>query len=297
LAPETCQIACVTMIRDEPVFLPRWVAHWRKMLPEAQLFVLIDGFDQPAPVAADGCQVLFLPRRPPGPGWDLSRWRMLSQFVAALLERFDVVVMNDVDELIVLDPVAGGDMAEALAEARDIGVISPFAIEVVHRTDLEPDPLDPEMSVLGQRRFGRINASYCKPCIVARPVNWSIGGHYSSHPDLHLSRKLFLFHLRAMDAGLLRARQAARFAMVTDAAGRVVEGVAGGGWSRGADETERFLGSFTGAAPEETDFGFDWQRQRIERSWHFDAEGGIWRHDRLHNRRSYTIPERFFGLI
>ena len=112
-----------------------------------------------------------------------------------------------------------------------------------------------------------------------------------------VGRRCGRFHLRAMDAGLLRARQAARFAMVTDAAGRVVEGVAGGGWTRGADETERFLGSFTGSAPEETDFGFDWQRQRIERSWHFDAEAGIWRHDRLHNRRSYAIPERFFGLI
>ena len=83
----SCQIACVTMIRDEPVFLPRWVAHWRKTLPEAQLFVLVDGFDQPAQAALAGCQVLCLPRRPPGPGWDLSRWRMLSQFVTALLEQ------------------------------------------------------------------------------------------------------------------------------------------------------------------------------------------------------------------
>jgi hypothetical protein len=100
-----------------------------------------------------------------------------------------------------------------------------------------------------------------------------------------------------MDAGLLRARQAARFAMVTDAAGQVVEGVAGGGWARGGDEVERFLESFTRAAPEETDFRFDWQRRRIEDSWHLDKKSGLWRHDRLHNRRSYVIPERFSSLV
>lgn len=285
------------MIRDEPVFLPRWVSYWRRVLPDAALFVLIDGLDQPVPGAAACCQTIHLPRRTPGAGWDESRWRMLSHFVAALLERFEVVVMNDVDEVILLDPAAGSDMASVLAEALEKGVISPFAIEVVHRTDLEPDGLDPERAVLGQRRYGRINASYCKPCIVARPVSWSLGGHYADHPELHLSRKLFLFHLRAMDADLLRSRQAARQALVTDGSGHVLEGVAGGGWARGEDEVERFLASFRNAEPEVTDFRFDWQRRRIEKSWRFDASMRFWRHDRLHNRRCYAIPDRFHGLV
>jgi len=296
-ANDECRIACVTMIRDEPVFLPIWAGHWRAVVPPEHMFILIDGLDQPVPEVVRDCQVIRLPRRPLAAGWDEARWRMLSAFANSLLERFDVVVLNDVDEVVVLDPEAGGTLAEALAEARHLGVISPFAIEVVHRIDREPGDLDLTRPVLAQRRHGRINASYCKPCIIARPVRWSLGGHYADFPKLHLSRSLFLLHLRAMDAGLLRSRQAARFAMVTDAAGAVVDGVAGGGWARGGDEVERFLDSFTKSEPEETDFRFDWQRRRIEDSWQLDKNSGLWRHDRLHNRRSYVIPERFSDLV
>lgn len=285
------------MVRDEAVFLPRWIAHWRKTVPPEHMFILVDGLDQVAPAEAEGCQVIALPRRAPGPGWDVSRWRMLNAFANALLERFDVVVLNDVDELVVLDPAAGGTLAQALTEARELGVITPFAIEVIHRVDLEAEPLVAGEPVLGRRRYGRIHASYCKPCIVARPVRWSMGGHYSDFPTLNLSRKLFLFHLRAMDAEMLHRRQAARLSLVSDAEGRVREGVAGGGWARDAGNVDQFLQSFQRSAPEVTDFTFDWQRQRIARSWREEAGTGMWVHDRLHNRRSYAIPERFFGVI
>jgi len=293
----SARIAFVTMVRDEPVFLPLWVRHYAAIAPRAQLFILFDGLDQQVPDAADGCQVLRLPQGVAGPGWDDARWRMLSGFANTLLERFDVVVLNDVDELIVLDPEAGDDLAAAFAEAADIGVISPFAIELVHRTDLEPEPLNLTRPLLAQRRHGRINASYCKPCIVARKVIWSLGGHYSDFPTLHLSRKLFLFHLRAMDAGLLRDRQVLRRAHVADAGGRIVDQVAGQGWSRTADEMDAFLTSFQDRPPEVSDFRFDWQRQRIEASWAQDPATGLWRHDRLHNRRSYILPDRFSALI
>lgn len=291
------RIAFVTMVRDEPVFLPLWVAHCARTAPRAHLFILFDGLDQAIPDCAAGCQTLRLPQGLIGPGWDDARWRMLSGFANTLQDRFDVVVMNDVDELIGLDPDHGTNLAAALAEAADIGVISPFAIEIVHRTDLEPDPIDLTRPILAQRRHGRINASYCKPCIIARRLNWSLGGHYSDFPDLHLSRKLFLFHLRAMDAGVLADRQARRRAHVAAADGAVIGDVAGPGWSKSAEDMDAFLASFHGKPPEITDFRFDWQRQRIESSWAQDTATGLWRHDRLHNRRSYLIPDRFAAVL
>lgn len=291
------KIAFVTMVRDEPLFLPLWVRYYSRIAPRDHLFVVCDGLDQQLPPGAEGCQILRLPQGSIGPGWDEARWRMLSALSHALLERFDVVVLNDVDELVALDPAHGDDLHGALAEAREIGVISPFAIELVHRTDLEPDALRPDLPILRQRRYGRINASYCKPCITARKVNWSIGGHSADFPDLHLSRKLFLFHLRAMDAGMLMERQLKRRSHVAGADGRPVAGVAGGGWARGGDEVGSFLASFLGSAPEVTDFGFDWQRARIERSWRHDPDKGRWVHDTLHNRRSYLVPDRFAALF
>lgn len=285
-------IAFVTMVRDEDLFLRIWVEYYSRFVPRAALIVLLDGLDQRLPDWAEGVQALRLPRTAPGPGWDAARWRMISAIVSGLTERHEAVVFNDVDELIALDPAAGRDLPGAIrAEVAAHGVVSPFALELVHRRDLEP-PLDPARPVLDQRRHARINASYCKPCLTGRPIRWSLGGHYADHPRLHLSDTLFLFHLRYVDAGILMARQARRLAMAGAAAD-----VAGGGWSQDESQMEAFLASIEARPPEVTDFAFGWQRRRIRDSWRHDEKAGIWRHDTLHNRRSYVLPDRFAGLF
>ena len=292
------RIAFVTMVRNEGVFLPLWIAHYTKIVPRAHLFVLVDGLDQELPPAAEGLQILRLPQVPAGPGWDAARWRLLTAFANSLLERFDVVVLNDVDELIVLDPAMGDDLAGAIAKAREIGVISPFAVEVIHRLDLEPEPLHLDRPILQQRRHVRINSSYAKPCITARPIRWSLGGHKSDFASLHISRSLYLFHLRAMDLDMMRVRQKHRFSMVTNGQAERVQGVAGPGWSMRPDDVDTFLGRFIErGAPEPGDFDFEWQRRKIENSWFFDEAKGFWSHTRVLNRRTYRVPDRFCDLI
>lgn len=164
------RVAFVTMVRDEPIFLPLWIRHYARIAPPEHMFVVVDGLHYAVPPEASRVQLVRLPQVPVGPGWDGARWRMLTAFAHALLERFNVVVLNDVDELIVLDPRHGDDLAGALAEARHCGVISPFALEVIHRPDLELDPLLLDRPILQQRRHERINSSYAKPCIIARKV-------------------------------------------------------------------------------------------------------------------------------
>lgn len=285
------------MVGDEPFFLPIWIAYYSRFVPKDQLFILVDGAHRVIPPDAQGCQIITLPQVVPGPGWDRVRWEMISAFTAMLLGRFDVVVFNDVDEIVVADPDCGTSLLHLIARARDVGVISPFAIEVLHRVDLEPDALHSRAPILSQRRFGRINASYCKPCITSRRLAYSVGGHYSDFPELHLDPNLFLFHLRFADHAMLMARQANRQGLM--AAGESgAEGVAGSGWSKGAAEMDHFLHSFVDAGPPiETDFSFGWQRAKITKSWVHDAENGIWRHDKLHNRKTYTIPPRFAGVF
>lgn len=292
------RIAFVTMVRDEPVFLPLWIAHYARIAPRDHLFVIFDGLDQPIPEIAHGTQVLRVPQIPIVAGFEEGRWRMLTSFANALLERFDVVVLNDVDELIVLDPDAGGDLAGAIAEAQEIGVISPFAVETIHRTDLEPAPLDPTAPILRQRRHARINAAYAKPCITARNLRWSLGGHTADFPKLHLSRKLYLFHLRALDRDMMQARQAKRLQLVSDATGKVIAGVAGPSWSVGTDEVDAYLTKFIErGAPVEGGFDFNWQRTRIEAEWTCDPKTGFWQHARFVNHRTYRVPDRFLDLF
>lgn len=291
------------MVGDEPFFLPLWIAYYSRFVAKDQLFILVDGAHRTLPATAQGCQILTLPQVVPGPGWDRVRWQMISAFTNTLLGRFDVVVFNDVDEIIVADPDCGQSVLDLILRATDLRVISPFAIEVLHRVDLEPDALHANAPILSQRRYGRINASYCKPCITAQPLNYSVGGHYSDHPDLHLDQNLFLFHLRFADQTMLLARQSNRQSLMVPSpvqaqAQAQAEVIAGAGWAKGADEMDQFLHSFVQAGPPiETDFSFVWQRAKITKSWTHDVAAGLWRHDKLHNRKTYTIPARFAGVF
>lgn len=290
-------LAFATMVRNDDFFLRLWIAHYAAHVPKSHLFILFDGLDQTPPPEAKGCQCLFLPRAEMGPGWDNRRWAMLSDFAATLLGRFGVVTLNDVDELLVNDPASDETLPEALARALQVGVISPFALEMVHRRDLEPVPLDRARPVLEQRRFVRLNASYCKPCVISNPVRWSLGGHYSNHPKLHLDRSLYLFHLRYVDRDMLLARQAMRHAALQ----QPVPGdqqVAGGGWAKSTDQIDDFLQTIQDhGKPIESDFRFDWQRRRIAENWSWDPEAGIWRHPKLHNRKTYVLPARFHNIF
>jgi len=285
-------LAVVTMVRGDALFLDIWARYWRRFVPAASMVVVLDGPQDALPKACDGCQILTLPPVAAFDGFDRARWNFLSHLASALSARFEAVLLTDVDEIVVLDPGAGDDPA-AYILGRAEEVINPFAMEIVHRIDLEP-AFDPARPVLAQRRYGRINASYCKPCITRGPIRWSMGGHQSDHGALHLSPDLYLLHLRYLDLGILRARQALR-------RGRIAEGsgdVAGHGWSKSADAMEGFLQSFVDkGAPEENGLDFGWQRGRIARSFHYDAAQAMWRRGTLTNRRTYTLPERFAGLF
>jgi hypothetical protein len=289
----TGQAAAWTMVRNDDFFLKLWVDYYSQVLPRNQLFILVDGADSTLPSGIEGCQIITFPKSVMEEGWDRKRWNFLSSFSSSLATRFDVVLGGDVDELIVLDPETGRNPIQHILEHTQTDVISPFAIEIIHRLDLE-EPLDPTRPILSQRRFGRINATYCKPCIHRVPIKWSIGQHYSDRPELALSKHLFLFHLRYIDKEMLLSRQNQRLSRISDGSGHLVTGAAGEGWQHSVGGMENFLQSFVDKGqPEETDFKFEWQRDRIMRSWEFDPASGFWRHQRLHNRRTYTLPDCF----
>jgi hypothetical protein len=295
--PDAPTIAFVTMVRDDHVFLRLWVDYYARHVPRQHLFILLDGFDQTPPDFTAGCQIITLPRCTPGPGWDMRRWVMLADFNATLLGRFDVVVLNDVDEIIVPDPASGVSLLDALARAREVGVISPFAVEVVHRYDICPAPLDPAQPILRQRPHVRIHSSYSKPCITSVPVRWSLGGHQSDFSNLHLDPALFLFHLRFVDRDMLLERQAMRHSLMQVPAPREQE-IAGNGWAKSSDDIDDFLLALQSTgAPQEVDFKFEWQRKRITSDWQMDRNSTLWRHGKVKNLRIYWVPERFHDLI
>lgn len=285
------------MVRDEVFFLQKWIDYYSRFVPRENLYILVDGPDSTLPEDTQGCQIITFPKSQPGRHWDRSRWRFLSQFAGALTHRFDVVIGGDVDELIALDPDLGGDPIAYIAEQTTEDVISPFAIEIVHRVDLET-PLAPTHPILDQRSFGRPNAFYCKPCIIRVPVQWSLGQHYSDYPRLHVSDALFLFHLRFVDRDILLDRQKQRHAHVTDIDSNLIDNAAGAGWAKSVDDIDDQLLEFAQAGPPKADdFLFESHRSRMYRRWRYENKRSVWKHAKFSETETLVIPERFKSLF
>lgn len=62
-------------------------------------------------------------------------------------------------------------------------------------------------------------------------------------------------------------------------------------------EVEGFLADFMTRPIETAEFDFSWQRERIEKDWHFDAKSGFYRHGRFLNRRAYRVPVQMLDAV
>jgi hypothetical protein len=207
--PSSAGPAIVTMVYDEADYLSIWVSYWKRFLPEESLFVLIDGESSELKELAKGCNVICRDRPAPYEEMERDRWLMLSQFVSDLTSIFGVVVYTDVDEILVMDPAKGINVAEAL---RSVNTPASFAtgLEIVHRPDKEPMPIDISRPILMQRQYFRPTTYHSKPSIVREPIIWQRGGHYCNKAVIDFIPDLYAVHLRFYDQDRFRERARVR---------------------------------------------------------------------------------------
>ncbi len=203
-------LAALTMVHEEDFFLERWIAHWRKYLPDDAIYVLNHGGNADVARIAKGCNVIRLPYDQLKKSVNQRRWQIMSLHASALTGAYTWVACNDVDEFVVLDPAVSGDLVGYLMEiaARDVvpPALTTFAIEMVHNVETETLPLTPGAPILGPRRCYRLNANYAKPCLISRPTEFKAGGHGANHAMVTLDPNLFNFHLRFIDHDICMAR-------------------------------------------------------------------------------------------
>ncbi len=217
-APMQAALAIVTMVYDEPMFLPLWVRHYCAQVAPAHCYVVDHGSDDgstdPARLAA-GLNIVRIPRSPQD---DSRRCRFISHFCAALLAWYESVIYVDVDEILVADPALHASLADYAASLDTQAVISAIGLDVVHSPDDEPI-LDWSRPVSLQRRWLRFTSAMCKPVLIRRPVQWAPGFHnIDAKPRFD---ELFLFHLRYVDlrSGLMRLTRTRGQAWISPRAG------------------------------------------------------------------------------
>jgi len=194
------RIAAITMVFNEPVFLPIWLNHYGIEFGHDNLFVVDHGSTDGS---IDPARVLNLIRQPRGVLDEDKRAAFISALHGKLLSHYDVVIYTDVDELLVIDPATEQHLADYLGRMR-WDQVSPIGMNVLHRVGQE-HPLDLNRPLFHQRRFLQCDPKYFKPIIARVPMRWHAGFHRSQLEPSY-DPNLFLFHLRAMDIGIASAR-------------------------------------------------------------------------------------------
>lgn len=274
------RIAALTSVRNDPGFLPRWTAYYGAALGEENLYVIIDGFDQPVP-QAPGVNVIRVPylarSRTRG---DKARAARASGLARALLTSFDMVIGTDVDEFILPDPKTGLNLPEFLSQAQPRACRSALGLDVV-QSDADDRPLDPARPVLEQRSRALISDRYTKASILSRPLQWGSGQHRVRGRGYHIEADLYLFHFGSADAQTLAAR-----AGDTD---RQAEG-----WAAHQARREDMIARVRAAAPQDFDGCIAKARATLQRrrrwpAWNKPAP--------LRPDQVVEIPQRFSSIV
>ncbi|MCJ7873694.1 glycosyltransferase family 2 protein [Phaeobacter sp. J2-8] len=285
--------AALTMVRDDAFFLRAWLRHYGDQLGRENCYIVNHGRGTEVAELAQGCNIIGIPGDP-HPNFDMKRWRMLNNTVQGLRCYYDHVIVGDVDELVVVDPAVAGGLLDFLRDQPLRQVLTPVGLEVLHRIDIEDQPITDH--ILGPRRHVRVAPHYSKPCVVSLGTKIARGGHFTQAGKLRTPEALLLFHLKFCDFGNYVDTMNRRNAVTADVGAGVKEASIGRHWfaeARGEDRA--VFDAF--ATREMVEFDLTGVRKRMHRTWKARGETGFWQFDRRENTRQMLLPERFIGLV
>jgi hypothetical protein len=198
--------AVLTMARDERVFLPIWWHYYSRFFAADDIYILdhgsVDG-------STAGGGFVHIPVDNPRVDWGWHR-DMLQAQQHAMLERYDVVLVTDTDEIVAPDPQTG-DLGSYIA-AFSGEFVTCVGVEVIHLHDREP-PFERSRGVLEQRGWWFSNPAYSKPLLASVPMQWAGGLHARTDGRTAIDERLYLIHLHRMDYALCLERHRARASM------------------------------------------------------------------------------------
>lgn len=195
--------AVITMVHNEPVFLPIWLSYYSRFFRSSDIYVLdnessdgstdVTGFVR-IPVAHDRVDHTWMVQT-------------IEGLQHELLDRYDMVLVCDVDELVAPVPEIG-DLGKYL-DRFDEEWVNCLGYEIIHMKDLE-NPIRLDKPILDQRRHWFFNDAYDKAALATVPMNWRPGFHgrvdfhFEPDPDLRL------IHLHRMDYDICLERHRTR---------------------------------------------------------------------------------------
>ncbi|SDC34040.1 RICIN domain-containing protein [Actinokineospora iranica] len=206
LRPATCHRntrALVTLFRDEPDFFPIWLRYYSRFFAPEDIYVLEH---QPAPDRAPDDRFVHIPIHHDEFSSDWHR-DIVQRHQHDLIDRYDVVLSTDVDEIVAPDP-RFCDLGQYIDQF-DQDFVNCTGYEVLHLNDRE-SAFDPDQRVLAQRSTWFANPLYSKPLLARVPMTWLGGFHERPDHATNHDPNLYLIHLHRMDYGICHRRHLLR---------------------------------------------------------------------------------------
>lgn len=198
----TKKIGVISMVRNDEFFIAKWINYYGSQFGHENLFLILDGLDQPLPDAHEKINVLKLPHQTYGRArGDRNRSRIVSYLARALFCRYDIIIAHDIDEYLVIDPIHNQSLDSYLQKPFASVSLSALGLDVGQHRDSEL-PIDPARPFLEQRSFAHVSARYTKPVVAASPITWGSGFHRVKGRNFHIDPNLFLFHFGMVDYNL-----------------------------------------------------------------------------------------------
>lgn len=194
--------AIITMVHNEPVFLPTWLRYYSRWFSPEDIYVL-DNDSTDGSTERDGFVRIPVEHETVDHTWMV---RTIEELQHDLLGRYDVVVVADVDEIIAVAPPR--DLGEYL-DWFDEEWINPLGYELVHLRSAEPR-LRLDQPILAQRRHWFANGNYDKAAVASVPMTWLPGFHNRADHGRNYEPDMRLIHLHRMDYDICRDRHRTR---------------------------------------------------------------------------------------
>jgi Glycosyl transferase family 2 len=201
--PETRTRALITMVHNEPVFLPIWLGYYSRFFAPEDIYVFDHESDDGSTDREDFVRIPVRHNRVD------HRWmvRKIQDLQHELLGRYDMVLVTDVDEIVAPDPRFGtlGDYLDRFDEEW----VNCLGYELLHIRDQEP-PLRLDRPILSQRHHWYFNDAYNKAALASVSMNWTPGFHGRTDGSYALDPDLRMIHLHRMDYELCLERHRTR---------------------------------------------------------------------------------------
>jgi hypothetical protein len=195
--------AVITIVHNEPVFLPIWLGYYSRFFAPDDIYVL-DNDTTDSSTERDGFVRIPVHHDTVDHVWMVETVERLQH---ELIDSYDVVLVTDVDEIVAPTP-EWGTLGEYIDEF-DEWFVNCVGYEILHLVDRE-GPYDGSRLILDQRSYWFPNAAYDKPALASTAMSWVPGFHKKADGEFNYDPDLRLIHLHRMDFDICRQRHRLR---------------------------------------------------------------------------------------